>query len=157
MDVGIMTNPASATASNLLVVDAGSSSLHLSVLDGDGREVAARHETEAPGSGTRRVIEELLREAPPVAATGHRLVHGGPRLFGPTLVDDSVRAELDRAAELAPLHVPPALAALDATRQLLPDAPHVVCFDTAFHAGLPEPARAYGLPREWTDRYGLRR
>jgi acetate kinase len=157
MDVGIMTNPASATASNLLVVDAGSSSLHLGVLDGDGREVGARHETEAPGSGTRRVIEELLREAPPVAATGHRLVHGGPRLFGPTLVDDSVRAELDRAAELAPLHVPPALAALDATRQLLPDAPHVVCFDTAFHAGLPEPARAYGLPREWTDRYGLRR
>jgi len=54
-----MTDSGTATASNLLVVDAGSSSLHLSVVDGEGRELAARHETEAPGSGTRQVIEEL--------------------------------------------------------------------------------------------------
>ncbi|MFJ8074269.1 acetate/propionate family kinase [Streptomyces sp. NPDC096176] len=145
------------TASNLLVVDAGSSSLHLRVLDEEGRELGSRHLVEAPGSGTPDVIEELLREAPPVAGTGHRLVHGGPRLLGPVLVDDGVRAELDQAADLAPLHVPPALVALDATRRLLPDVPHVACFDTAFHAGLSPAARTYGLPREWTERHGLRR
>lgn len=142
---------------NLLVVDAGSSSLQLTVTDGEGRELGARHIGEAPGSGTQEAITELLRDVPPVAATGHRLVHGGPRLLRPVLVDDAVRAELDGAADLAPLHVPPALRALDATRRLLPDIPHVACFDTAFHAELPAAARTYGLPLDWTERHGLRR
>lgn len=142
---------------NLLIVDAGSSSLQLTVVDQDGRELGSRRQDEPPGSGTPEVIEELLRETPPVAGTGHRLVHGGPGLLGPVVVDDTVRAELERAAGLAPLHVPPALTALDATRRLLPDLPHVACFDTAFHAGLPAAARTYGLPLEWTEQHGLRR
>jgi acetate kinase len=53
--------------------------------------------------------------------------------------------------------VPPALAALDTCRQHLPDIPHVACLDTVFHAGLPEAARTYALPREWRERYGIRR
>lgn len=143
---------------DILVVDAGSSSLRLTVLDSDGREQAAKHLTQAPGPGTADTIADFLRdEAPPVGAAGHRIVHGGPRLLGPTVVDDDVRAELDRTAGLAPLHVPPALVALDATRALLPDVPHVACLDTAFHADLPPAARTYGLPREWTERHGLRR
>lgn len=142
---------------DILVVDAGSSSLHLTVLGGDGRERAARHLTEPPGPETADTIEDFLRDAPPVGATGHRIVHGGPHLLRPTIVDDDVRAELDRTARLAPLHMPPALTALDATRALLPDVPHVVCLDTAFHADLPPAARTYAVPREWTERYGLRR
>ncbi|MEU8890436.1 acetate/propionate family kinase [Streptomyces sp. NPDC048442] len=142
---------------NLLVVDAGSSSLSLTVLDGEGHELTAQHLTEAPGPETPAVLADFLKDAPPVGATGHRIVHGGPRLLHPTVVDDDVRAELDRVAELAPLHVPPALTALDAARAHLPDVPHVACFDTAFHDGLPPAARAYALPREWRERYGLRR
>lgn len=142
---------------DILVVDAGSSSLRLTVVDGDGRERAAKHFGEAPGAGTAGVIETFLREAPAVGATGHRVVHGGPRLLRATVVDDDVCAELDRAAGLAPLHVPPALAALKATRSLLPEVPHVVCLDTAFHAGLSRAARTYALPHQWTERYGLRR
>ncbi len=144
----------------ILVADAGSASLHLTVLDGDNRALAAKDITEPPGpeaADAADLIADFLREAPPVSATGHRLVHGGPRLLRPTAVDDDVRAELDQAAGLAPLHVPPALAALDATRRLLPDVPHVVCLDTAFHAGLPTAARAYGLPRDLAARHGLRR
>ncbi|MGK5498147.1 acetate/propionate family kinase [Streptomyces sp. URMC 125] len=142
---------------NVLVVDAGSASLHLTVYDADGRELASDDHAEPPGEDTAALIESLLRDGPPVDAVGHRVVHGGPRLVRPTPVDDAVRAELARAAELAPLHVPPALAALDAARGLLPEVPHVVCLDTAFHAGLPPAARAYGLPSAWTQRYGLRR
>ncbi|MFF0048992.1 acetate/propionate family kinase [Streptomyces sp. NPDC005498] len=142
---------------DILVVDTGSSSLHLTVLGADGRERAARHLTEPPGPETADTIEDFLRDAPPVGATGHRLVHGGPHLLRPTIVDDDVRAELDRTARLAPLHMPPALTALDATRALLPDVPHVVCLDTVFHADLPPAARTYAVPREWTERYGLRR
>ncbi|MEE1751556.1 acetate/propionate family kinase [Streptomyces sp. SP18CS02] len=142
---------------NILVVDAGSASLRLAVFDADHRELAGRHLHEAPGEDARELISSFLREAPPVGATGHRVVHGGPRLSRHSAVDDDVRAALDDAARLAPLHVPSALAVLDAARGLLPDVPHVVCLDTVFHTGLPPAARAYGVPREWTERHGLRR
>ncbi|MER7369622.1 acetate/propionate family kinase, partial [Nonomuraea wenchangensis] len=58
---------------------------------------------------------------------------------------------------LAPLHLPPALALLEAAREQLPAVPHVLCPDTAFHAELPEEAATYALPREWRERHGLRR
>ncbi|MGW9188264.1 acetate/propionate family kinase [Streptomyces rubiginosohelvolus] len=142
---------------DILVVDAGSSSLHLTVMDGEGREKAATHLTEPPGPGAADMIGDFLRDAPPVGATGHRIVHGGAHLLRAAVVDDDVRAELDGAAELAPLHVPPALVALDAARAVLPNVPHVVCLDTAFHSDLPSAARAYAVPRAWTERHGLRR
>ncbi|MFD7713213.1 acetate/propionate family kinase [Streptomyces sp. NPDC059785] len=141
----------------VLVVDAGSSSLHLAVLDATDRTVAERDFDSAPGPGTADDVAAFLRDAPGIAAAGHRIVHGGPRLRGPVRLDDGVRGELDRAADLAPLHVPPALTALDAVRDRLPGIPHVVCLDTDFHRDLPEAATTYGLPREWTRRHGLRR
>ncbi|GGX89017.1 acetate/propionate family kinase [Streptomyces minutiscleroticus] len=141
----------------VLVVDAGSSSLHLTVLD-DDRNVLARHDSSsAPGDDVPDLLRQVLRETPPPAAVGHRVVHSGPGLHGHTLVDDRVRAHLDRAADLAPLHVPPALTALDAARELLPDVPHAACFDTVFHTGLPAAAREYAVPAVWREEYGLRR
>ncbi len=145
------------TDTPVLVVDAGSSSLRLAVVADDDREVATRHTEHPPGDDTGSLLDEVLRAAPEVAAVGHRLVHGGPHLRGPVAVDAAVRAELDRAAELAPLHLPAALTVLDAARERLPDVPHVACVDTAFHAEIPAPAATYALPREWTRRYGLRR
>lgn len=141
----------------VLVVDAGSSSLHLRVLDRGLSELAARDFTDAPGDDAGRMLAEFLRGAPEVMAAGHRLVHGGPRLTSATLVDGEVRELLEAVADLAPLHMPPALAVLEAAQDLLPDIPHVACPDTAFHARLPEAARTYALPREWNHRYGLRR
>ncbi|BCJ36210.1 acetate kinase [Actinocatenispora thailandica] len=135
----------------VLVVDAGSASLHVSVVDRAGSAVRT-HDLSAPDE-----LTELVPRLPPVTAVGHRLVHGGPELTAPVRVDDAVRAGLDAAARLAPLHMPPALAALDAARTALPDVPHVVCLDTAFHAELPAAARSYPLPHGWATRYGLRR
>lgn len=141
----------------VLVADAGSSSLHLTVL-GDGQEVLARHDSSvAPGDDVPGLLRELLREAPSPVAVGHRLVHGGFEVRAHTLVDDGVRARLDRAADLAPLHVPPALTVLDAARELLPGIPHAACLDTVFHAGLPAAAREYAVPAAWREEYGLRR
>ncbi|MFD5143066.1 acetate/propionate family kinase [Streptomyces sp. NPDC058401] len=141
----------------VLVLDAGSASFHLAVVD-DHDEVLARHDLDGPpDSGATAAIGEFLARAPAVTACGHRLVHGGPDVRRPTLVDSAVRSSLEAGVGLAPLHVPPALAALDAARRLLPDLPHVVCPDTAFHDGLPEPARTYALPKELTRRHGLRR
>ncbi|NEB14945.1 acetate/propionate family kinase [Streptomyces coelicoflavus] len=141
----------------VLVVDAGSSSLHLTVFDDDLGVLAERDSSSAPGDHAVGLLRQLLREAPAPVAVGHRVVHGGPALREHLLVDDHVRDALDGAADMAPLHVPPALTVLDAARDLLPDIPHAACLDTAFHAGLPAAAREYAVPGAWRERYGLRR
>lgn len=141
----------------VLVADAGSSSLRLTVFDDDGQVMAEHHSTSAPGEDVSGPLRHLLAEAPSPAAVGHRIVHGGPGLRSHVLVDDDVRAALDDVADLAPLHVPPALTVLDAARNLLPDVPHAACFDTVFHAGLPATAREYAVPAAWREEYGMRR
>ncbi len=74
-----------------------------------------------------------------------------------TLLDDAVVAKIGSLTDLAPLHQPRALAGIEAARRALPEVPAVACFDTAFHATLPDAAALYALPREWTQRFGLRR
>jgi len=92
-----------------------------------------------------------------VDATAHRIVHGGTGLFGPVLLDDATIKELEQATAFAPLHNPPALAAIRAVRERLPGVPAVVLADTAFHRDLPDYARNYALPRELVRRHQIRR
>ena len=73
------------------------------------------------------------------------------------LVDGPVRRALGELTDLAPLHQPKSLAALDAVSAALPGLPAVACFDTAFHASLPPSASTYALPAAWRQRWGLRR
>ncbi len=91
---------------------------------------------------------------PPVAAVGHRLVHGGRRLVEPTLLDDSVVDELRRLVPLAPLHLAPQIAAVEAVASRAPSLPQVACFDTAFHRRMPEVAQRFPLP-EWAWEEGI--
>jgi len=93
----------------------------------------------------------------PPEAVGHRLVHGGDVLRRAAVANDELRKALDRVAGLAPLHVPVALSLLDRLRQRLPNVPHVLCPDTAFHADLPDAAATYALPASWRSLWGLRR
>ncbi|CAL9506463.1 Acetate kinase [Actinosynnema sp. ALI-1.44] len=137
---------------NVLVVNAGSSSLKLSVL-GEGDEVLSQHHVERWAGGA----VELPDDVPEVHAVGHRVVHGGADLTEPVLLTDKTRAEIERLTDLAPLHQPRALAGIDAVTALLPDVPQVACFDTAFHATLPPVASTYPLPERWRRRWGLRR
>lgn len=92
-----------------------------------------------------------------VAATAHRVVHGGAEFAAPTRVDDAVLARLTMLAELAPLHNPPALAVMRLAREHFPGAPLGAAFDTAFFADLPEPARIYAVPAQWRERLHARR
>ena len=84
-------------------------------------------------------------------------MHGGSRFREPVVVDDGVRRALGELVDLAPLHQPKSLAALDAVSRALPGLPAVACFDTAFHATLPAAAATYALPADWTARWGVRR
>src|SRR6185312_11345522 len=90
-------------------------------------------------------------------AVGHRIVHGGERFREPVRIDSTVEHALGELEDLAPLHQPKSLAALRAVSKALPGLPAVACFDTAFHATLPDAAATYALPAAWRERWGLRR
>ncbi len=137
----------------ILTVNVGSSSLKLRVVgDGDRVEKEGASDGQADHAG---VLRAFIAEAGDVDAIAHRLVHGGPALRRATVVDDTVRHELERAAALAPLHMPPALALLDEARALSP-CPQIACVDTAFHAGMPDAATTYAVPARWRE-WGVRR
>jgi acetate kinase len=140
----------------VLVVNAGSSSLKLAVLD-DDRLCGAR-ELPAPGATIdQKEVVAAIDELGPVDVVGHRIVHGGDRYLEAVKVDAGVIATLWELADLAPLHQAKSLAALDAVSRARPDCPAVACFDTAFHATIPRGAATYALPRPWREQWGLRR
>jgi acetate kinase len=138
-----------------LVVNAGSSSLKLSVLDGD-EQVAGRTVPAGPQGWDTEELSSFCRGLQ-VDAVGHRVVHGGDRYTSPVRIDADVRQHLEELTALAPLHQPKSLAGMDAVTELFPDVASVACFDTAFHASLPAGAATYALPLEWRQRWGLRR
>ena len=141
----------------VLVVNAGSSSLKLRLLD--GQDVISRS-ADLPagpdGLDTSRLAEILGGWRKP-DVVGHRIVHGGSLFAGPVRIDDTVREQLRELTDLAPLHQPKSLAALDAVTARLPDITAVASFDTAFHATIPAAAATYAIPLEWRKRYGIRR
>jgi len=161
-------------AARVLVVNAGSSSLKLRVLGaraGDDGEASDDDVSSAadlpavggalsggPGGNTgSAAIKAAIESFGPVDAVGHRIVHGGTLYAVPVLVTGTVRQRLESLTDLAPLHQPKSLAALDAVTSVLPDIPAVACFDTAFHATIPEAASTFALPLEWRTRWTLRR
>lgn len=142
----------------ILVVNAGSSSLKLRLLD-TADEVVERLDLPAlePGSDALEQLTSAVRGLASVDAVGHRVVHGGAEFGDSVLVTDEVVERLRPLSELASLHNPAALAALEAVRAALPRIPSVACFDTAFHRSLPEVAATYAVPHRWTEEWGIRR
>jgi acetate kinase len=147
----------------ILVVNAGSSSLKLSVVVQPGDELAGAEELDRGADATRHAggdddLDAALGRlgAASVDAVGYRVVHGGEH-HDPSVADDALVAEIERLDVLAPLHNAVAAAAIRDLRARLPGVPHVACFDTAFHATLPREARTYALPAEWIERFEIRR
>ncbi len=137
-----------------LVVNAGSSSLKLRVLDGDELTASA----DLPGSADEGAVRDAVASfSEKIDVAGHRIVHGGTEFRAAVRVDDEVRRRLAALTDLAPLHQPKSLAALDAVTAALPGVPAVACFDTAFHATIPDAAATYALPRDWRERWPMRK
>ena len=146
------------SSGRILTVNAGSSSLKLRILDAENQVVSSRDSGSVRGQEElRNELAAILGEGGTVDAAGHRVVHGGPEHDGPALLDPSIEEALDRLADLAPLHNPPALEAIRALEAELPGLPNVACFDTAFHAGMPAAASTYAVPAAWSARWPLRR
>ena len=141
----------------VLVLNAGSSSLKVSFVDEDDRVLFDREFEVAEGRLDESQMASAVRGMEGVEAIGHRIVHGGPRYRNSVRIDGEVIRYLVTITDLAPLHLPAALAGIAAAREVLPRVPAVACLDTAFHARLPEAASTYAVPDEWRLRYGVKR
>ena len=92
-----------------------------------------------------------------ITAVGHRVVHGGPKFYKPTVIDDDVIEAINELEDLAPLHNPVNVLGIEAIRELLPDVPSVAVFDTAFFHGLPDHVATYAIDRELAKKHDIRR
>lgn len=142
---------------HILVVNAGSSSLKLRVLDDEDGLVSSGDLPAPRGQTDAGAVGAAIAKLGEVDAVGHRIVHGGTLYSQPVLLDQGVEERLRALTDLAPLHQPKSLAALEAVNAVLPGVPAVACFDTAFHATLPAAAATYALPAEWRRRWDLRK
>jgi acetate kinase len=172
---------------SVLVLNSGSSSVKFQLIDPDsgasladgiverigedesaasltvGENEVTRDDRVADHEAALRTAFEMFDEAGThldtvgLVAVGHRVVHGGPDLYRPTLVDDALIAKLEDLAPLAPLHNPPAVLGIRVARKALPDLPHVAVFDTAFFHDLPPAAATYAIDRDIAERWHIRR
>ena len=149
---------------NILALNSGSSSLKFGLyrVQASATEtlLAQTVATTDPQDTITRVAGLLARSGMAAPhAIGHRVVHGGPALRQHCVIDDAVLRQLEAAAAFAPLHTPAALALIRDAQQHFPGLPQVACFDTSFHAGLPEAARVLPIARELRaqgiQRYGF--
>jgi len=134
----------------------------LSVKDADGKSLAKQDVPVRDGHEAVEALAAWLRSnygGSSVLGIGHRVVHGGSRFVGPTILNDEVLSELRELVPLAPLHQPYNLAAIEAAFKRLPGVPQVACFDTSFHRGQPAVAELIPLPRDLRQaglqRYGF--
>jgi acetate kinase len=149
-------------STDILVLNAGSSTLKYALYDGTG-QVKQQGKLEHDGStdGFCSSLSDYLATlgTSGLRAVGHRVVHGGSDYGAPVLLDSTHIEALRRLTPLAPLHQPHNLAGIDAITRLLPDVPQVACFDTAFHHEQPALAQWLGLTRELHEagvrRYGF--
>ncbi|WP_348786700.1 acetate kinase [Leifsonia sp. NPDC080035] len=173
--------------SAVLVVNSGSSSLKYQLIDADSGDALASGLVERIGepsghirhrgpdgssertlpipdhtAGFRAMLEAFEADGPdlaehPLAAVGHRVVHGGKRFFEPTIVTPLVEINIEDLSDLAPLHNPANLQGIRAAKKAFPDVPHVAVFDTAFHQTLDPAAYTYAIDAALAEKHRVRR
>jgi acetate kinase len=154
----------------VLVINSGSSSLKYAVVEPESGKMVADGIVERIGDGPvadhgaalQEAFSQLAESGRPLetlglVAVGHRVVHGGPDLYRPTLIDDALTSELEELAPLAPLHNPPAVLGIRVALEALPDLPHIAVFDTAFFHDLPPAAATYAIDRDIAAQWHIRR
>jgi acetate kinase len=156
----------------VLVINSGSSSLKYQLIEPDSASSLADGIVERIGEPSSPVADHAAAlqlafdqlsqggidlKTCGLAAVGHRVVHGGPTFYQPTVVDDAVITKLKELSLLAPLHNPPAVQGIEVARKLLPDVPHVAVFDTAFFHDLPAAAATYAIDRDLAQKWQIRR
>ncbi|MGX1367324.1 acetate kinase [Streptomyces canus] len=137
-----------------------SSRLKHTPLGGETRERTgpiADHDAALKAVADELAKDGLGLDSPELAAIGHRVVHGGKTFTEPTVIDETVLAEIERLIPVAPLHNPANLTGIRTAMALRPDLPQVAVFDTAFHTTMPESAARYAIDVETADAHRVRR
>ncbi len=152
----------------LLVINSGSSSIKYKLFNIESEVLLAKGVVDRIGLRGSRIrdhnvaIESILERLSHkgtfrINGVGHRVVHGGERFKKPVLIDKNAIKAITKFSKLAPLHNPPNLLGIKACMKLLPNAPQVAVFDTAFYQTLPEPHYIYALPYGLYKKEGIRR
>jgi acetate kinase len=145
--------------SAILALNPGSSSLKAALRDPELRwsnSLERIADTAGLDAALDSIAHDLADQSLSPAVVAHRVVHGGPNHFQPTVVDAALLADLTDAIPLAPLHLPGELDTIRRARAAWPDAVHVVCFDTGFHHDLPEASIRLPVAAELAE-VGVRR
>ena len=149
IDIG---NGEEKTLATVSVESIGQKEGHSLLTIGDGEKVEDDASCANPGAALDHALALLAKhELETVDVISHRIVHGGPQHFEPTLVDDALVASLHRATRLAPLHMPTSLATIEALGQRYHSVPQVVCFDTGFHNKMPDVAKRLPVPEHYAE------
>ncbi|WP_156291475.1 acetate kinase [Oceanobacillus salinisoli] len=173
--------------SNVLAVNAGSSSLKFQLIQMPEEIVAAiglveriglndsifsievngekeKKVEDIPDHGVavKMLLDSLIstgvvKSFDEIDAVGHRVVHGGEYFNDSVVITDEVIQKIDEISELAPLHNPANLTGINAFKEILPNVPMVAVFDTAFHQTMPKSSYLYSLPYEYYEEYGIRK
>lgn len=173
--------------SNILAINAGSSSLKFQLLNMPSEEVIAKGQVERIGLDKSSFVmsvgeqkkkiernlenhgeaiallldllinEGVVRSFDEIDGIGHRVAHGGESFTDSVLIDEYALLEIEKLSGLAPLHNPANLVGIKEFQKALPNAPAVAVFDTAFHQTMPESSFLYPLPREYYEKYGIRK
>ena len=168
---------------NVLVVNAGSSTLKYQVIDTKSHKVSAKGSCERvcftggtfthAANGSKKVTEniefpdhkvaievvlkDLEANGVKIDGIGHRIVQGGWYFGDSSLVDEDVLAKIREVAPLAPLHNNPEANVIEYCLEQYPDLPNVTVYDTAFHFNMPEVAKTYALPKDVCDKLHIRK
>ena len=159
---------------NILVINAGSSSLKYQLIDMNTENTIAKGMLDRiglPGAEAANHAEALksvlktltdketgvIKNLNEIRAVGHRVLHGGEDFKKTVLITDAVMKKCRKNEPLGPLHMPPNLNCIDACREILPEVPMAAVFDTAFHANMPDYAFMYGLPYQAYEEWHLRK
>ncbi|WP_010532387.1 acetate kinase [Lentibacillus jeotgali] len=173
--------------SNVLAVNAGSSSLKFQLIQMPKENVLAKGLVERIGladsvftfeldgekdksvadildheTAVKQLLERLkssgvIQSFDEINAVGHRVVHGGEKFSDSVVITEDVIRTIEEVTELAPLHNPANLTGIRAFQDILPNVPMVAVFDTAFHQTMPEKSYLYSLPYEYYEKYGIRK
>ena len=136
----------------------GHSNGTLHIRSGDGTSLVQRRGTHESQSQALSILSAAMSEhihSAPVAV-GHRVVHGGPKLYKHQLITPQAVDQLRAATHFAPLHIPQALSLIASAQSIFPSATQFACFDDAFHQTMPEVASRFALPRRYFEA-GIRR
>ena len=125
-----------------------------------------KHEIDLPDHevAIKKVLDTLLDKEigvltslDEIGAIGHRMVHGGEKFSSSVIINEEIIKQIETCNDLAPLHNPANLLGVRACQEVMPGVPNVVVFDTAFHQTMPSKAYLYALPKEYYEKYGVRR